>query len=191
MVPVPSAANVSDRTNKGVEIDPLQPCRRGTRQRFESPSAKPGRCRSRAGAAAAPVTEGARSDTRDVAKRMGSDTAGVSRFESGVRDLRQSTTRRYAQAVGAVIRHRVAPFREGQDAWLHPVGGKRQVPAWLRGDLRESTEDPMPGFLACTQHHEPSPPGRGRFSCGGSGRRCQPCPLRLSYRKPRRVAGRG
>ncbi|UJP39367.1 helix-turn-helix domain-containing protein [Cellulomonas palmilytica] len=46
-------------------------------------------------------------DQDDVALLMGIDRSGVSRIESGSRDLHLSTLRRYAFAVGAVIRHQV------------------------------------------------------------------------------------
>ncbi|WP_315584117.1 helix-turn-helix transcriptional regulator [Actinomyces viscosus] len=45
----------------------------------------------------------------DVARAMGTSQASVSRFESGHADAHLSTVRRYAKAVGAVIRHEVVP----------------------------------------------------------------------------------
>lgn len=48
----------------------------------------------------------------DVATRMGIDPSGVSKIESGHRDLLQSTIQRYAMAVGAVVAHEVRSFRE-------------------------------------------------------------------------------
>jgi len=42
-----------------------------------------------------------------VARTMGIDPSGVSKIESGDRDLHLSTLRRYAFAVGAVVRHEV------------------------------------------------------------------------------------
>lgn len=48
----------------------------------------------------------------DVARAMGADQASVSRFESGHSDARLSTVRRYAKAVGALIRHEVVPVDE-------------------------------------------------------------------------------
>ena len=45
----------------------------------------------------------------DVARAMGTDQASVSRFESGHSDAHLSTVRRYAKAVGALIRHEVVP----------------------------------------------------------------------------------
>jgi len=41
----------------------------------------------------------------DVARTMGTSQASVSRFESGHSDAHLSTVRRYAKAVGALIRH--------------------------------------------------------------------------------------
>lgn len=43
----------------------------------------------------------------EVARRMDTDQGSVARIESGGRDLHQSTLRRYAMAVEAVIEHRV------------------------------------------------------------------------------------
>ena len=43
---------------------------------------------------------------------MGTDQASVSRFESGHSDAHLSTVRRYAKAVGALIRHEVIAVRE-------------------------------------------------------------------------------
>ena len=48
----------------------------------------------------------------EVGKRMGVTQAAVARIESGDRDPRLSTLRRYANAVGASIRHLVTPARE-------------------------------------------------------------------------------
>ena len=48
----------------------------------------------------------------DVARAMGTDQASVSRFESGHSDAHLSTVRRYAKAVGALIRHEVVPVDE-------------------------------------------------------------------------------
>ena len=48
----------------------------------------------------------------DVARAMGTDQASVSRFESGNSDAHLSTVRRYAKAVGALIRHEVVPVDE-------------------------------------------------------------------------------
>ena len=44
---------------------------------------------------------------KDVAERIGSDAASISRFESGERDPHLSTIRRYAMAIGASIAHNV------------------------------------------------------------------------------------
>ena len=48
----------------------------------------------------------------DVARIMGTSQASVSRFESGNSDAHLSTVRRYAKAVGALIRHEVVPVDE-------------------------------------------------------------------------------
>lgn len=48
---------------------------------------------------------------RDVAERMGTSQAEVSRIESGEVDLRSSTLERYALAVGQDIRYRLSPVR--------------------------------------------------------------------------------
>jgi transcriptional regulator with XRE-family HTH domain len=45
-----------------------------------------------------------------VARIMGIDPSGISKIESGDRDLHRSTLRRYAFAVGGVIRHEVEDF---------------------------------------------------------------------------------
>lgn len=45
----------------------------------------------------------------DVAQLMGTDTATISRIESGERDIHLSTLRRYAWAVGATLSIRVEP----------------------------------------------------------------------------------
>lgn len=45
----------------------------------------------------------------EVARRMDSDQSTVARIESGGRDLHQSTIRRYAMAVEALVEHRVVP----------------------------------------------------------------------------------
>ncbi len=50
-------------------------------------------------------------DQEDVAAIMGIDKSGVSKIESGSRDLHLSTLRRYAFACGAVIWHDVESFK--------------------------------------------------------------------------------
>lgn len=50
----------------------------------------------------------------DVARAMGTSQASVSRFESGHSDAHLSTVRRYAKAVGALIRHEVTAADEGR-----------------------------------------------------------------------------
>ena len=44
---------------------------------------------------------------KDVAERIGSDAASISRFENGERDPHLSTIRRYVMAIGASIAHNV------------------------------------------------------------------------------------
>lgn len=44
---------------------------------------------------------------REVARRMDSDQSTVARIEAGGRDLHQSTIRRYAMAVDAVVAYKV------------------------------------------------------------------------------------
>ncbi|RRD30697.1 helix-turn-helix domain-containing protein [Actinomyces bowdenii] len=48
----------------------------------------------------------------DVARAMGTNQASISRFESGHSDAHLSTVRRYAKAVGALIRHEVTAVDE-------------------------------------------------------------------------------
>lgn len=48
---------------------------------------------------------------KDVAERMGTSQAEVSRIESGEVDLRSSTLERYALAVGQDIRYQLSPVR--------------------------------------------------------------------------------
>ncbi|WP_147681506.1 helix-turn-helix transcriptional regulator [Actinomyces ruminicola] len=52
----------------------------------------------------------------DLARKMGTNQAAVSRFESGQTDVHLSTLRRYAKAVGLVIHHDVRPFRAASAA---------------------------------------------------------------------------
>lgn len=47
----------------------------------------------------------------DVARAIGTTQASISRFESGVSDLHQSTIRRYALAVGRIVRHKVEEYQ--------------------------------------------------------------------------------
>lgn len=48
----------------------------------------------------------------DVGRRMGIDKSYVSRIERGDRDLLQSTLRRYAMALDAVVAHEVQAFED-------------------------------------------------------------------------------
>lgn len=52
----------------------------------------------------------------EVGARMGISQSAVARIESGRRDVRLSTLRRYANAVGASVRHFVTPQREAEAA---------------------------------------------------------------------------
>lgn len=45
----------------------------------------------------------------EVARRMDTNQSTVARIESGARDLHQSTLRRYAMAVEAVVAHEIVP----------------------------------------------------------------------------------
>lgn len=64
---------------------------------------------------------------REVARRMDSDQSTVARIESGGRDLHQSTIRRYAMAVDAVVEHKVSVAskrRTGTAAFAAAVAGE-------------------------------------------------------------------
>lgn len=68
----------------------------------------------------------------DIAVLMGVSPSAVSRIESGERDPHLSTLRRYALAVGAVIRHDVRPLVE-VDAQRRQAAAAMdyvQVPYW-------------------------------------------------------------
>ncbi|WP_165216320.1 helix-turn-helix transcriptional regulator [Schaalia sp. ZJ1691] len=47
---------------------------------------------------------------KDVAQLIGTTQGSISRFESGQSDVHLSTVRRYAQAIGVLIKHQVIPF---------------------------------------------------------------------------------
>lgn len=49
---------------------------------------------------------------QDVADKMGIDKSGVSRIESGLRDLQLSTLRRYLMAIDAVVKHEIHGFED-------------------------------------------------------------------------------
>jgi transcriptional regulator with XRE-family HTH domain len=51
-----------------------------------------------------------RLNQKEVAERMGVTESAVSKIESGTRDLRLATLRRYALAVGAEVNHSVRKF---------------------------------------------------------------------------------
>lgn len=61
----------------------------------------------------------------EVAERMGIDRSGVSKIESGSRDLLASTLRRYAMAVEAVVAHKVSLFETVDSRNVRP----RYLPA--------------------------------------------------------------
>lgn len=52
----------------------------------------------------------ARLSQKEVAEKMGVTESAISKVESGTRDLRLATLRRYALAVGAEINHSVRKF---------------------------------------------------------------------------------
>lgn len=59
---------------------------------------------------------------RDVAELLGITQSAIAKFESAERDPRLSTVRRYALAVGAVVRHDVQAHVETTDSDV-PVRG--------------------------------------------------------------------
>lgn len=63
---------------------------------------------------------------RDVAELLGITQSAIAKFESAERDPRLSTVRRYALAVGAVVRHDVQAHEETTDSDV-PVRGSRPV----------------------------------------------------------------
>lgn len=68
---------------------------------------------------------------QQVADRMGIDKSGVSRIESGVRDVQLSTLRRYAMAVDAVVAHQVHAFEDvdgARKAHLYYSGKTASLP---------------------------------------------------------------
>ena len=81
----------------------------------------------------------------EVAFRMGVSQPDVSMIESGNADPRQSTIRRYANAIGCLIEHELVPFEDGSDSLMletfimvgnedMPVGvEKRYIPGFREG----------------------------------------------------------
>lgn len=69
----------------------------------------------------------------EVARRMDTSQPVVARIESGVRDMHQSTLRRYAMAVETTIEHVVVPDDRGRVR-------STQVLADLRSQLAETHE---------------------------------------------------
>lgn len=63
---------------------------------------------------------------KDVAERLGITQSAIAKFESAERDPRLSTVRRYALAVGAVVRHDVQVHEETADSDV-PVRGSHPV----------------------------------------------------------------
>lgn len=49
---------------------------------------------------------------REVAEKMGVTESAISKIESGSRDLRLATLRRYAHAVGVEVKHNVTKFEQ-------------------------------------------------------------------------------
>lgn len=68
---------------------------------------------------------------RDVAELLGITQSAIAKFESAERDPRLSTVRRYALAVGAVVRHDVQVHEESADSDV-PVRGSRPVKVEIR-----------------------------------------------------------
>lgn len=64
----------------------------------------------------------------EAARRMGTDQAAISRIESGERDLRMSTLRRYADAIHAEITMHVINVERGVRGSL-PAGNKWETNA--------------------------------------------------------------
>lgn len=61
----------------------------------------------------------------EVARRMDIGQSAVARIESGVRDLHQSTLRRYAMAVESVVEHQVVPDDPGLQRSAKIIQGLR------------------------------------------------------------------
>ena len=70
-----------------------------------------------------------------VAELLGVSPSTVSRLESGSRDLHQSTLRRYAFAVGAIVRHDVCSY-EADEGWAERVKDaiETQSSVWRASD---------------------------------------------------------
>ncbi|AEI11859.1 helix-turn-helix domain-containing protein [Cellulomonas gilvus] len=76
----------------------------------------------------------------EVAELMGVSPSAVSRIESGMRDLRQSTLRRYAFAVGAEVDHVTRGF--DRDKWEKRMAGSRALPSAASLWRSEWSEEP-------------------------------------------------
>lgn len=76
----------------------------------------------------------------EVARRMGTDPAVISRFESGSVDPRRQTVRQYANAIGARIAYEITDL--DRPVPTIPVDALAQWPRWesrKRGPLSETT----------------------------------------------------
>jgi len=65
----------------------------------------------------------------EVGARMDSDQSTVAKIEAGGRDLHQSTLRRYAMAVDALIEHRVIAPRSSKVSRAHIAAASANPPA--------------------------------------------------------------
>lgn len=67
----------------------------------------------------------------EIGKRMGVGQSAVARIESGDRDPRLSTIRRYAHAVGAVVTHTVVPLEKDERVSVQELNQLgRRGPEW-------------------------------------------------------------
>jgi len=88
---------------------------------------------------------------QDVADKMGINKSGVSRIESGLRDLQLSTLRRYLMALDAVAKHEIHGFED--------VDGARKATRYF-----ESTpfrQAPTPTRMATTEPSRRADSDRG------------------------------
>lgn len=78
---------------------------------------------------------------QQVAEHMGIDKSGVSKIESGSRDLLQSTLRRYMLAIGAVGSTRVEPVQRYADRrtrdYSRVQASEPASVSWLRQEFNE------------------------------------------------------
>lgn len=85
----------------------------------------------------------------EIARRMGVSASSVSRIESGERDPHLSTLRRYAFAIGAVIRHEVRPFQSGSRTYA----ARAQDPASEGASRWDASSDARPPSVAASPRH--------------------------------------